>query len=59
LSGVIAHAIGNTFSEFFRTSLILRYDINQTRLWTYNVFIFLIGVVIVVLRTYKSRKTCT
>jgi len=57
-SGLVAHGVANAFAALF-PFLIMANNIKQTRFWLYQIIILIIGIIIVTIRTYKSRKTCT
>ena len=58
LSGLVVHGTANAFMPFFPV-LILANDVTQIRFWIYAILILIIGVIVVVLRTYKNRKDIT
>jgi len=55
-SGLVAHGIANAFAVIFPT-IIIDKDANQIRFWIYTVIILVIGIIIVLIRTYKKIKT--
>ena len=57
-SGLFVHGIANGFAVIFPT-LVMDKNANQIRFWIYTVIILIIGIIIVSIRTYKSRKTST
>ena len=54
LSGVIAHGAINAFIDLF-PFLIKDSDAKQLRFWIYCVFMFIAGMIIVIIRTCKKR----
>jgi len=56
LSGLVAHGIANGFAVIFPT-LVMDKNANQIRFWIYTVIILITGIIIVSIRTYRSRKT--
>jgi len=58
LSGPIVHGTANGLMVVFPT-LIMEKNIIQIRFWIYCVLIFIIGIIIVAIRTVKSRKNST
>jgi len=58
LSGIVVHGVANAYAALF-PFLIMANNVRQLRSWIYFILIFVIGVIIVIIRTYKSRKTCT
>ncbi|MCL2139461.1 MAG: CPBP family intramembrane metalloprotease [Treponema sp.] len=56
LSGLVAHGIANGFAVIFPT-LVMDKNANQIRFWIYTVIILILGIIIVSIRTYRSRKT--
>ena len=54
--GLVVHGIANGFAVIFPT-LIMDKNANQIRFWIYTIVILIIGIIIVTIRTYKSRKT--
>jgi len=52
LSGVIAHGSINAFSALF-PFFIMEHGTKQIRFWIYGIFVFTIGIIIVLARTYK------
>jgi membrane protease YdiL (CAAX protease family) len=57
-SGLVVHGVANAFAALF-PFLILEDNVKQIRMWTYFLLIFVIGIIIVVIRTYRSRITST
>jgi membrane protease YdiL (CAAX protease family) len=58
LSGLLAHGTANAFIPLFPT-LVMEPNVSQKRFWIYDVLILAIGIIIVILRTVKSRKNGT
>jgi len=57
LSGVIAHGALNAFIDLF-PFLIMENNSKQLRFWIYCIFMFIVGLIIVLIRSYKKRKYC-
>jgi uncharacterized protein len=55
LSGLIVHGVLNTFYEYFPL-LNRNNNSNQNTFWIYCIFIFFIGLIIVIIRTYRVGK---
>jgi len=55
LSCVIAHGTINAFSALF-PFIIMEHGTKQIRFWIYVIFVFIIGIIIVLVRTYKRRN---
>jgi membrane protease YdiL (CAAX protease family) len=53
LSGLVSHGTANAFSALF-PFLVMDSNAIQIRFWIYCIFIFIIGIIIVVLRSYKK-----
>jgi hypothetical protein len=51
----VVHGVANAFVALF-PYLIMSEGVTQTRMWLYYILIFVIGIIIVIIRTYKSRK---
>ena len=58
LSGLVAHGAANAFISLFPT-LIMEHNVSQIRLWIYSLLVFNIGIIIVTIRTIKSRNNGT
>jgi membrane protease YdiL (CAAX protease family) len=58
LSGLFAHGVANAFAALFPWSPI-KEGSNLIRFWMYNIIILTIGIIMVIIGTYKSRKTST
>ena len=56
LSGLFAHGAANAFMPLFPT-LILEHNVKQTRFLIYGLLVLTIGIIIVSIRTYKSKNT--
>jgi len=57
-SGLIAHGVANAYAALF-PYLIMLDNVKQSRMWIYYILILIIGIIIVTIRTYKNRKSCT
>ena len=57
-SGLVAHGVANAFAALFPYLLMVE-NVKQLRMWLYYILIFGIGIIIVIIRIYKSRKTST
>jgi len=55
-SGLVAHGVANAFVALF-PYLIMSEGVKQTRMWLYYILILVIGIIIVMTRTYRNRKT--
>ena len=55
-SGLIIHGVANGFAALF-PSLIMEKGATQIRFWLYCIITIVVGIIIVSIRTYKSRKT--
>lgn len=58
LSGLFVHGTANAFIPLFPT-IIMEHNVNQIRFWLYCIMVFIIGIIVVSIRTYKSKKTST
>ena len=58
LSGLIVHGMANGFAAIFPT-LVMDENARQIRFWIYSVITLIIGIIIVLIRTCKSKKTNT
>lgn len=56
LSGLVVHGLANGFGAIFPT-VVLENNTKQIRFWIYGIAIIVIGIIIVIIRYYKSRKT--
>ena len=53
-SGLVVHGAANAFAALF-PFVIMTENAKQIRMWMYFILIFTIGIIIVIIRTYKSR----
>jgi len=58
MSGLIVHGTVNAFAGLF-PYLIMESNMKQIGFWIYSILIFIIGMIIVIIRTHKSKKTFT
>jgi len=58
LSGLVAHGVATAYAALF-PYLLMTENVRQLRMWIYYILILGIGIVIVITRIYKSRKTST
>jgi len=54
-SGLVAHGVANAFVPLFPW-IILADNVKQTRFWIHGIIIIIIGITIVITRTYKNRE---
>ena len=54
-SGLVAHGVANAFVPLFPW-IILADNVKQTRFWIHGIIIIIIGIIIVITRTYKNMK---
>ncbi|MDR2887993.1 MAG: CPBP family intramembrane metalloprotease, partial [Bacteroidales bacterium] len=58
MSAVVIHGVANGFAALF-PFVVLSDGVMQTRIWVYSILTLIAGIIIAILRTYKSRKTST
>ena len=57
MSGIVFHGVFNGFSEFFPI-IVQNTDSKQTRFWISSILILVVGIITVLIRTYKIKKHC-
>jgi len=57
-SGLVAHGVANAFAALFPYILMVE-NVKQFRMWIYFILTFTIGILIVITRMCKNRKTST
>ena len=56
MSGLIAHGTANAFAALL-PFLVMAHNSRQTRFWIYPVIILIIGIIVVIVRTNKNRRS--
>ena len=57
-SGLVAHGVANAFAALFPWAIMTE-NASQTRFWIYVTLTLTVGIIIVIIRMCKSRKTST
>jgi hypothetical protein len=55
LSGLVAHGLLNASTSFFPNIIVVD-GATQERFWIHSILMFVVGVVVVMLRTYKKSE---